>query len=166
LTGLAFRYFPTLVLTFPAFSLGFRPMQNSVMCDALSRITSLGRRRIFSAFELSARPHRCGISATVWQPTNATAPWRSPNRVTGGAPCRRVSLSSRRGSISTDTRHPQALVTAMLRTNIGSEVLTSQTARLREAATRSIVEPEKSCLQYCISIAVEYTGWAREIDLC
>jgi hypothetical protein len=25
-------------------------MQNSVMCDALSRITSLGRRPIFSAF--------------------------------------------------------------------------------------------------------------------
>ena len=31
-------------------------MQNSVMCDALSRITSLGRRPIFSAFEERKTP--------------------------------------------------------------------------------------------------------------
>jgi len=78
----------------------------------------------------------------------------------------RVSLSIEARLNLNGYSPPHALVTAMLRTNIGSEVLTSQTARLRELATRSIVEPEKSCLQYCISIAVEYTGWAREIDLC
>jgi hypothetical protein len=160
LTGLAFRYFPTLVLTFPAFSLGFRPMQNSVMCDALSRITSLGRRPIFSAFELSVRPHCCGISATL-----LTQQHHGGLRIALPA-VRRVSLSIEARLYLNGYSPPQALITAMLRTNIRSEVLASQAARPREAATRSIVEPEKSCLHYCISIAVEYTGWAREIDLC
>lgn len=44
---------------------------------------------------------------------------------------------------SQDAKDLQALVTAMLKQHIGSQVLSQQTVRLRELATRSIVQPEK-----------------------